>query len=103
MGGLFSKEDIERVEIPTGKPYIINFENSIVSDNHYICPIRLNGRQILDSRGNPTLEVDVLLNNEIISRESAPSGASTGSNEARELRDKEDKYLGKGVQKSVLN
>jgi enolase len=101
--GLFSKEDIERVEIPTGRPYIINFEDSSVSDNHYMCPIKLNGRQILDSRGNPTLEVDVLLNNEIISRESAPSGASTGSNEARELRDKDDKYLGKGVQKSVLN
>lgn len=61
------------------------------------------GREILDSRGNPTVETDVYVNGKLISRESAPSGASTGSNEAMELRDKEDRYLGKGVTKAVEN
>ena len=61
-------------------------------------------RQILDSRGNPTLEVDVELDNGVIGRASVPSGASTGSREAVELRDGDKKaYGGKGVNKAVSN
>ena len=61
------------------------------------------GRQILDSRGNPTVEVDVILENGILGRASVPSGASTGEREALELRDGGDKYMGKGVSKAVAN
>jgi enolase len=62
------------------------------------------GREILDSRGNPTVEVDVLLDNGILGRAAVPSGASTGDNEALELRDGDKKrYLGKGVSKAVNN
>jgi len=61
-------------------------------------------REILDSRGNPTLEVDVLLESGISGRAAVPSGASTGENEALELRDGDDsRYLGKGVLKAVSN
>lgn len=62
------------------------------------------GREILDSRGNPTIEVEVTLENGIIGRAAVPSGASTGENEAVELRDGDkSRYLGKGVQKAVEN
>ena len=61
------------------------------------------GREILDSRGNPTVEVDVILENGILGRASIPSGASTGEREALELRDNEKRYLGKGVLKAVNN
>ena len=62
----------------------------------------IKGREILDSRGNPTIEVDVILENGIIGRASVPSGASTGENEALELRDHDrSRYSGKGVQKAV--
>ena len=61
------------------------------------------GREILDSRGNPTVEVDVILENGIIGRASVPSGASTGEREALELRDKDTRYNGKGVLKAVAN
>ncbi len=62
------------------------------------------GREILDSRGNPTVEVDILLDNSILGRAAVPSGASTGDNEALELRDGDKKrYLGKGVLKAVNN
>ena len=61
-------------------------------------------REILDSRGNPTVEVDVLLDNGILGRAAVPSGASTGDNEALELRDGDkNRYLGKGVLKAVNN
>jgi len=61
-------------------------------------------RQILDSRGNPTIEVDVITENGILGRAAVPSGASTGENEAVELRDGDkSKYLGKGVLKAVEN
>lgn len=61
-------------------------------------------REILDSRGNPTVEVDVKLESGVLGRASVPSGASTGENEALELRDKDPKrYCGKGVQKAVAN
>src|SRR5699024_2722452 len=59
------------------------------------------GRQILDSRGNPTVEVDVILTNDVVGRASVPSGASTGEYEAVELRDGGDAYMGKGVTKAV--
>ena len=60
------------------------------------------GREILDSRGNPTVEVDVVLEDGSIGRAAVPSGASTGAHEAVELRDGDKaRYLGKGVQKAV--
>ena len=62
------------------------------------------GREILDSRGNPTIEVDVVLNSGVMGRASVPSGASTGVYEAHELRDGDtNRYLGKGVTKAVEN
>jgi len=65
---------------------------------------KIVGREILDSRGNPTVEVDVLLESGIVGRASVPSGASTGENEAIELRDGvKTRYGGKGVQKAVDN
>jgi enolase len=65
---------------------------------------RIIGRQILDSRGNPTVEVDVVTTNGIIGRAAVPSGASTGVHEAVELRDGDQQfYLGKGVLKAVKN
>src|SRR5437899_651792 len=64
----------------------------------------IQGRQILDSRGNPTVEVDVILEGGILGRAAVPSGASTGEHEALELRDGDkSKYLGKGVLKAVAN
>lgn len=65
---------------------------------------KVMGREILDSRGNPTVEVDVLLAGGLCGRAAAPSGASTGAHEAWELRDRGNKrYGGKGVQKAVHN
>jgi enolase len=65
---------------------------------------KIFGREILDSRGNPTVEVDVILESGVIGRSSVPSGASTGENEAIELRDGDKKrYGGKGVHKAVEN
>src|SRR4030088_3796650 len=59
------------------------------------------GREILDSRGNPTVEVDVVLEDGSKGRAAVPSGASTGAHEAVELRDGGKRYLGKGVRKAV--
>lgn len=61
------------------------------------------GREILDSRGNPTVEVEVILENGVHAIAMVPSGASTGEREALELRDGDDRYLGKGVTKAVNN
>ncbi|WP_185873100.1 phosphopyruvate hydratase [Blattabacterium cuenoti] len=64
----------------------------------------IKARQILDSRGNPTVEVDLITKNNVIGRASVPSGASKGINEAIELRDEDNNFfLGKGVSKSVYN
>ncbi len=63
--------------------------------------LKINARQIFDSRGNPTVEVDVITENGILGRAAVPSGASTGEHEAVELRDKGDSYMGKGVLNSV--
>ena len=65
---------------------------------------KITGREVLDSRGNPTVEVDVLLESGAFGRASVPSGASTGENEALELRDGDKtRYMGKGVLKAVAN
>src|SRR5438105_4432669 len=65
---------------------------------------RIHGREILDSRGNPTVEVDVVLESGAMGRAAVPSGASTGAYEAMELRDGDKKrYLGRGVLKAVAN
>ncbi|HRV80494.1 MAG TPA: phosphopyruvate hydratase, partial [Planctomycetota bacterium] len=63
--------------------------------------IHIQGREILDSRGNPTIEVDVELVTGAFGRAAVPSGASTGSHEAHELRDGGTRYGGKGVLKAV--
>ncbi|MHA6494334.1 phosphopyruvate hydratase [Pseudomonas borbori] len=66
--------------------------------------VDIKGREVLDSRGNPTVEADVVLDNGIVGSACAPSGASTGSREALELRDGDKgRYLGKGVLKAVAN
>ena len=64
----------------------------------------IRGREVLDSRGTPTIEADVVLENGVVGRASVPSGASTGENEALELRDGDKhRYSGKGVTKAVVN
>ena len=65
--------------------------------------INVHARQILDSRGNPTVEVDVITESGVLGRAAVPSGASTGEHEAVELRDGGDTYMGKGVLKAVEN
>jgi len=65
--------------------------------------IDIHARQIFDSRGNPTLEVDVVTENGFVGRAAVPSGASTGEHEAVELRDGGDAYMGKGVSKAIQN
>ncbi len=60
-------------------------------------------REILDCRWNPTVQVDVWVNNEILGRADVPSGRSTGANEAKELRDGEERYDGMGVRRAVRN
>ncbi|MFD1096787.1 phosphopyruvate hydratase [Salegentibacter chungangensis] len=65
--------------------------------------INIHARQIFDSRGNPTVEVDVITENGILGRAAVPSGASTGEHEAVELRDGGDDFMGKGVSKAVDN
>ncbi|GGD29713.1 phosphopyruvate hydratase [Hyunsoonleella pacifica] len=65
--------------------------------------VSVHARQILDSRGNPTVEVDVITENGVLGRAAVPSGASTGEHEAVELRDGGDTYMGKGVLKAVEN
>src|SRR6185436_7788560 len=66
--------------------------------------VDIQAREILDSRGNPTVEVDVILAGGAVGRAAVPSGASTGEHEALELRDGDkERYLGKGVSKAVEN
>ena len=65
---------------------------------------RVHARQVIDSRGNPTVEADVALTSGAVGRAAVPSGASTGEHEALELRDGDkSRYLGKGVLKAVAN
>ena len=63
--------------------------------------VSIHGREILDSRGNPTVEVEVELAGGAFGRAAVPSGASTGAHEAHELRDGDERYDGKGTQKAV--
>lgn len=65
--------------------------------------VKIHARQIFDSRGNPTVEVDVITENGILGRAAVPSGASTGAHEAHELRDGGKAFMGKGVLKAVEN
>lgn len=65
--------------------------------------INIHARQIFDSRGNPTIEVDVITENKVLGRAAVPSGASTGEHEAVELRDGGEDYHGKGVLQAVEN
>lgn len=65
--------------------------------------VDVKGREILDSRGNPTVEVDVILENGVMGRAAVPSGASTGEREALEMRDGGTRYMGKGVLNAVAN
>ena len=66
--------------------------------------VKVIGREVMDSRGNPTVEADVVLESGAMGRACAPSGASTGSREALELRDQDaSRYLGKGVLQAVQN
>ena len=64
---------------------------------------KIKARQIFDSRGNPTVEVDILTDDGILGRAAVPSGASTGEHEAVELRDGGKDYMGKGVLNAVSN
>jgi enolase len=64
---------------------------------------RIQAREILDSRGNPTVEVEIVTRGGATGRAAVPSGASTGSREALELRDGGKRYLGRGVRKAVEN
>ena len=69
-----------------------------------LCILNVWAREILDSRGNPTIEVEVVAEDGSVGRAAAPSGASTGAFEAVELRDNDDtRYMGKGVQTAVDN
>jgi len=73
---------------------------------NYLEIIDVHAREIMDSRGNPTVEVDVIVDNngvEVLGRAAVPSGASTGAFEAVELRDEDGRYMGKGVEKAVEN
>jgi len=66
--------------------------------------IDIRAREIMDSRGNPTVEADVLVDGDVMGRAAVPSGASTGTREAVELRDGDKtRYFGKGVRKAVAN
>jgi enolase len=65
--------------------------------------VDIHAREIIDSRGNPTVEVDVMLDDGAFGRAAVPSGASTGAKEALELRDQEERYNGKGVQQAVAH
>jgi len=75
----------------------------LINNNIMSVISNLHAREILDSRGNPTVEVDLVIDNKFLGRASVPSGASTGSYEAIELRDEENRYGGKGVLKAINN
>ena len=64
---------------------------------------KIIGRQVFDSRGNPTVEADVITSNGVLGRAAVPSGASTGEHEAVELRDETKDFMGKSVYRAVKN
>ncbi len=83
----------------------IQKNNQIITNKQLIMSriIKIHARQILDSRGNPTIEVDVVTEHGVLGRAAVPSGASTGEHEAVELRDGGKAFMGKGVMKAVEN
>ena len=81
--------------------YLINFYLSLINDMTKIKNIL--ARQIFDSRGNPTVETDVITSNGVLGRAAVPSGASTGEHEAVELRDESKDFMGKSVYRAVKN
>lgn len=101
--GIFNSKSIETFEIPTGEPFIITFNDEKIESYGYLSTVEFKGREILDSRGNPTVEVDAIYKSKKLVSESSPSGASTGTNEAHELRDGTERYNGKGVMQAVKN
>ena len=83
---------------------LINLQTNETSTMDYTTIVEIRGREVIDSRGNPTVEVDVKLDGGAVGRAAVPSGASTGEHEAVELRDGDKKrFLGKGVLKAVNN
>lgn len=80
--------------------YLTNFYQNLIKMTKIK---KIIARQIFDSRGNPTVEADVITENDIIGRAAVPSGASTGEHEAIELRDNSNAYLGKSVFNAVKN
>lgn len=100
--GVFSIDEINKFEIPTAKPMFIQVKSpkDFFFKNDYV----FVPRQILDSRGNPTIEVEMYLGDDLLGTGTAPSGASTGSNEAVELRDNtSSSFMGKSVYDALLN
>ena len=94
--------------LPFGSNFAVENQENINYDSFKLKVImkieKVHAREILDSRGNPTVEVEVTLENGVMGRAAVPSGASTGENEALELRDGDkNRYLGKGVLKAVEN
>src|SRR5690348_18219057 len=87
---------------PPARSRLTGRQPSPIPGAQHVAAIEAVGaREILDSRGNPTVEVEVLLDDGSFARAMVPSGASTGAFEAVELRDGGDRYLGKGVTKAV--
>ena len=82
---------------------IVNLIQEDISLKEYLTITEVHAREILDSRGNPTVEVEVVIEDCIMGRAAVPSGASTGKFEAVELRDKESRYGGNGVRQAVRN
>lgn len=97
---VFNINTINMFEIPTGKPMYIDFHKKT---HRFYNDYNVKPMMILDSRGNPTVMVDMYHNNTMVGRGTAPSGASTGSNEAREFRDKTESFMGKSVNTSLDN
>src|SRR5215831_5003700 len=104
MSGVYLKElrPIRRL-VPTTKPPPDPVERAQTKQVRAAMTaiVDIIGREILDSRGNPTIEVDVVLEDGSLGRAAVPSGASTGTHEAVELRDGDKRYFGKGVRKAV--
>jgi enolase len=101
--GLKNHDSVEEFEIPTGIPILIDIKNLSFE---YLNKYKLNGTQIIDSRGFPTIQVEMIniVSNKIIGKGSTPSGASCGSTEVIELRDGDKKkFMGKSVYNAISN
>ncbi len=89
--------------MPFGKTVVSRQQSGGKNVKEYLTITEVHGREILDSRGNPTVEAEVVIEDCILGRAQVPSGASTGKFEAVELRDNEIRYNGKGVRQAVRN